>query len=288
MIGDLDDDDLNGDAGNDRLDGGDNGNDDDDFDGGPGIDRVVFGIIPGLTYTCTGQTVSIDMDNSPTTTAAQTDHPTTTTCGTRSSPSPGAPSVTRSPAAASPTPSPAIPAAPAATPGGNDTLNGDPNTVRRRQRHGLPRRRRGQRRLQRRRHRRVPPGFDTVTYGFPFTGHAATCSGLQSTSPRRRRQRLRRLRQHRRQRQRRHRAGDRNGVADTINATAADQAVSLFGRLGNDTLTDSTFGDFLNGEGGADTINCTNGGTDTNVLDGADTVNGSCEYRARGAAMPRS
>ncbi len=63
MIGDVDDDDLNGDAGNDRLDGGDNGNDDDDFDGGTGIDRVVFGIIPGLTYTCTGQAVVIDMDN---------------------------------------------------------------------------------------------------------------------------------------------------------------------------------------------------------------------------------
>ena len=56
------------------------------------------------------------------------------------------------------------------------------------------------------------------------------------------------------------------------------QAVSLFGRLGNDTLTDSTFGDFLNGQGGADTINCTNGGTDTNVVDGADTVNGTCEF----------
>ena len=68
-----------------------------------------------------------------------------------------------------------------------------------------------------------------------------------------------------------------SGLADTINATAADQAVSLFGRLGNDVLTDSTFGDFLNGEAGADTINCTNGGTDTYVIDGADTVNGSCE-----------
>ena len=45
--------------------------------------------------------------------------------------------------------------------------------------------------------------------------------------------------------------GNANG--DTINATAADQGVQLFGRLGNDTLTDSAFNDLLNGEGGTDT-----------------------------------
>jgi hypothetical protein len=63
---------------------------------------------------------------------------------------------------------------------------------------------------------------------------------------------------------------------DTIDATAAAQAVSLFGRAGTDTLTDSTFGDTMNGEGDADTYNCTNGGTDTIFQDGSDTVNGSC------------
>ena len=115
-------------------------------------------------------------------------------------------------------------------------------------------------------------GFDTVTYGFPYTGGGGISVDLDDV------------------------ADDNDGFgntgdnvngdiervignsgADTINATAADQAVSLFGRAGTDTLTDSPFGDFLNGEGGADTINCTNGGTDTYVIDGSDTVNGSCE-----------
>jgi hypothetical protein len=121
-------------------------------------------------------------------------------------------------------------------------------------------------------------GFDTVTFGVPYTGHAATCSGFavdvtfddvandcdgfgnitDNVN------------------------GDierviGSGLNDRINATAADQAVWLFGRAGNDTLTDSAFGDFLNGEGGADTINCPNGGTDTHVIDGSDTVTGSCE-----------
>jgi hypothetical protein len=115
-------------------------------------------------------------------------------------------------------------------------------------------------------------GFDTVTYGLPYTGgvgisvdlddNADDNDGFGNTGDNVR--------------------GDIERVigtsnADTINATAADQAVSLFGRLGNDTLTDSAFGDFLNGEGGADTINCPNGGTDTYVIDGADTVTGSCE-----------
>ncbi len=116
-------------------------------------------------------------------------------------------------------------------------------------------------------------GFDTVTYGFPFTGGGGISVDLDDVAD---------------DNDGFGNTGDNvngdiervigNSSGDTINATAADQAVSLFGRLGNDTLTDSTFGDFLNGEGGADTINCTNGGTDTNVPDGADTVNGSCEF----------
>ena len=121
-------------------------------------------------------------------------------------------------------------------------------------------------------------GFDTVTYGFPYTGHAATCSGFavdvtlddvandcdgfgnltDNVN------------------------GDierviGSGLNDRIIATAADQGVSLYGRLGNDTLTDSPFGDFLGGQGGADTINCPNGGTDSYNADPADTVTGSCE-----------
>jgi hypothetical protein len=46
-----------------------------------------------------------------------------------------------------------------------------------------------------------------------------------------------------------------------LNATAAEQAVQLFGRLGNDTLTDSPFDDLLDGEAGTDTANCVNGGS---------------------------
>ena len=65
-----------------------------------------------------------------------------------------------------------------------------------------------------------------------------------------------------------------NAQADTINAAGADQAVQLFGRLGDDTLTDGPFGDLLNGEGGTDTANCTNGGTDTAI---AIETNNGCE-----------
>ncbi len=56
-----------------------------------------------------------------------------------------------------------------------------------------------------------------------------------------------------------------NAQADTIDATGADQAVQLFGRLGNDILTDGPEDDLLNGEGGTDTANCVNGGIDTAI-----------------------
>jgi hypothetical protein len=128
-------------------------------------------------------------------------------------------------------------------------------------------------------------GFDTVTYGAPYTGAVAgTCSGqavttgfavnLDTDNT----------------------ADDCDGFGNTlenvhsdieriigsgaddrINATAAAQGVSLYGRDGADTLTDSPFGDFLAGQGGADTINCPNGGTDSYNVDPADTVTGSCE-----------
>jgi Ca2+-binding RTX toxin-like protein len=66
-----------------------------------------------------------------------------------------------------------------------------------------------------------------------------------------------------------------NSGNDTLNATLAEQAVQLFGRLGNDTLTDSAFDDLLDGEGGTDTVNCPNGGTDS--YRSAEVVNGACE-----------
>jgi glucose/arabinose dehydrogenase len=66
-------------------------------------------------------------------------------------------------------------------------------------------------------------------------------------------------------------------LADSLSAAAAQVAVSLIGRAGNDILTDGPFDDLLNGNGGADTFNCTGGGSDTVVgLQAIDTVNGSC------------
>ena len=113
-------------------------------------------------------------------------------------------------------------------------------------------------------------GFDTVTYGAPYVDAAAP--GISVTLD--------------------DAANDGDGFgntdnvngdceriignaqADTINAAAADQAVQLFGRLGNDTLTDGPGDDTLNGEGGTDTANCTTGGTDTAI---AIETNNGCE-----------
>ena len=64
--------------------------------------------------------------------------------------------------------------------------------------------------------------------------------------------------------------------SDSINATGftvvpasgtevGQLGVQLFGRLGNDTLTDSPGNDLLNGEGGTDTANCPNGGTNVSL-----------------------
>ena len=289
-------DDLNGDAGNDRLDGGDNGEEqDDDFDGGNGIDRVVFGIIPGFTYTCTSQAVNIDMDNT-----ADDD-----VCSDGSSDNnnvrDSVESVTGSTLGDTITGScfantfAGDPGSTNGSTGGADTLNGDPSggctaasgstdflggaegndTF---DGDGL-----------------IDgshfKGLDTVTYGFPLSGHATTtatttggscstagsgfavrvildgtandCDGFGNTDFV-------------------HTDIDRligSGLADDLDATGVGptQGVSLFGRLGNDTLTDGPAGDFLNGEGGADAINCPNGGTDTYVIDASDTVTGSCE-----------
>jgi hypothetical protein len=290
LIGDSGDDDLNGDAGNDRLDGGDNGEEDnDDFDGGSGIDRVVFGIITGHTYTCTSQSIVLDMDNS-----ADDD-----SCADSNSDDnnvrDSVESVTGSTTNDTITGScfantfAGDPGSTNGSTGGNDTLNGDPTA-------GCTAAAgstdflgggegsdvfNGDGTIDGTHFK----GFDTVTYGFPYTGAVAgtcsgqavttgfavnidlddvadDCDGFGNTTD--------------------NVLGDierviGSGAADRINATAADQAVSLFGRLGNDALTDSTFGDFLNGEGGADAINCPNGGTDTYVIDGADTVTGTCE-----------
>ena len=51
--------------------------------------------------------------------------------------------------------------------------------------------------------------------------------------------------------------------------------MQLFGRFGDDLLTDGPFNDVLDGEGGADTINCPNGGTD--VTFNGESVGAGCE-----------
>ena len=270
LIGDNGADDLNGDNGNDRLDGGNNGNFDDDFDGGTGIDRLVSGIIAGNTYTCAAQADVITMDNVAndlicsdagsdnnnvrdsveSVTGSNLGDTITGSClantfagsnnaAANTAPVDGGDSFNGDPEGC-------------ATNGtdflgggeGNDVFNCDGSTG--------------------------TAGFDTVTYGTPYTGGAAISITLDDV------------------------ANDNDGMGnltdnvqgdceriigtggnDTIDATGADQGVQLFGRLGDDTLTDSTFDDLLNGEGGtADVANCTNGGTDTAV--GIETNNG-CE-----------
>ena len=116
-------------------------------------------------------------------------------------------------------------------------------------------------------------GFDTVTYGTPFVYAGAEAISVTIGGG----------------------ANDNDGWGntseninadieriigssgnDSINATGftvvpasgtevGQLGVQLFGRLGNDTLTDSPGNDLLNGEGGTDTANCPNGGTNVSL-----------------------
>jgi hypothetical protein len=130
-------------------------------------------------------------------------------------------------------------------------------------------------------------GFDTVTYGLPYSGHAQTtatatggscstagsgfavrvtldgtandCDGFGNTDNV-------------------HTDIERligSGLPDYLNGTGAAQGVQLFGRLGNDTLIGSPNGDFLDGEGGTDTLDCA-GGTDAYRTDGGESIS-NCE-----------
>ena len=254
-------DDLNGDAGNDRMDGG-AGTGNDDFDGGVDLDRVQYGSLdpPGATnfsYTCTAQAVNIDLDN------AGDDDSCANTARDNDNVQSTVESVTGSTTADTITGSCGANtfAGSAGTASGhtdgNDTLNGDPgacapnggdflgggegNDVFNCDGTG------------------ATPGVDTVTYGNPYTGGAAISVDLDDA------------------------ADDNDGMGnttenvqgdceriigtangDTIDATNADQGVQLFGRLGGDTLTGSGFDDLLNGEDGTDVGNC-GGGTDTAI-----------------------
>jgi hypothetical protein len=122
-------------------------------------------------------------------------------------------------------------------------------------------------------------GFDTVTYGSPYTGAVTSaacavsavnyavrvtlddvandCDGFGNVTD--------------------NVNGDiervvGSGANDYIDATAADQDVQLFGGLGDDFMIDSTFNDLLNGQDGTDTANCPNGGTNVSLNNEA----GSC------------
>lgn len=64
---------------------------------------------------------------------------------------------------------------------------------------------------------------------------------------------------------------------DTIDASAATQGVSLWGRAGDDTLIGSGFNDFLRGELGADTLDCGGDTNDMYVFDPADLSVTNCE-----------
>ena len=275
LVGGRRADDINGDAGNDRLDPGNNQEVSlDDLDGGTGIDRAVFGIIADAapipaganTYTCNDQGLVITMDNVAndsdcSDTAADTvnirDSVESVTGSSFSS--------TGTPAGNSDTITGSCLANTFAGSNGTavghndagDTFNGDPAVC---ATNGTDFLGGGEGNDSFNCDGTGTAGFDTVTYGTPYTGGAAISITLDDV------------------------ANDDDGMGnttdnvqgdceriigtangDTINATGADQAVQLFGRLGGDTLTDGPFDDLLNGEGGTDTANCTNGGTDTAI-----------------------
>lgn len=255
---------LSGGSGNDRLEGGD-GND--VFNGGADLDRVTYGTGGGVLSNACADSISVDIDNvaddggcngeaaenvqdsvesitgsniatdtitgscGPNTIAGDT--------GTTNGGAGAADTINGDPAACAPNGGDFLGGGE-----GNDSFNCDGTGA--------------------------TPGFDTVTYGTPFTTFA---TGLGITLD--------------------DIANDNDGFgnvtenvqgdceriigspgADTIDATGADQAVQLFGRAGNDVLTDSAFNDTLNGEADTDTGNCINGGTDTalNI-----EINNGCE-----------
>jgi len=265
LIGDDGADDLNGDDGNDRLDGGDNANFDDDIDGGLGLDRLVNGTLAGHTYTCTQQALSITLDN------VNNDSLCSDGGSDNNNIRDSVESVTGSTLGDSITGS-CVANTFAGSNGtangatdGADTFNGDPNTCASGNGNDF---------LGGGEGNDVfncdgttgAAGFDTVTYGSPYTGGGAISVTLDNN------------------------ANDNDGMgnttenvqsdcnriigtanADVINATASASdniGVQLFGRAGDDVLTDGPFDDLLNGEGNTtaspgNTANCINGGTDT-------------------------
>jgi hypothetical protein len=254
---------LNGGLGNDRIDGGTNGGTGDLINGGSGIDRVLWSTCGAAATVTIGVTAGNDGctdgsgDEATDTVGADIESMTGTAFGDTITGTCSANTFAGSSSTVD---------------GGDgaDTFNGDPNTCNSPSANGddFFGGGEGADDFNGDGTGTGAAGFDTVTYGFPYTGVGnlnidwgggnddtdgyGTLDDVQTDIER----------------------VIGNTGNDTINATGAAQAVSLFGRDGTDTLTDSPFGDFMNGEGGADTYNCVNGGTDTIVQDGGDTVNG--------------
>jgi RTX calcium-binding nonapeptide repeat (4 copies) len=286
IIGGSSTDDLNGNDGNDRLDGGDDSGDNgDDYDGGTGIDRVVYGSLAGFTYTCDSQPVVVTMDNlSGDDSCSDEDDNSENVRDSVESITGGTDDGDVITGSCFANTFAGDPGSANGSAGGTDTINGDPNTCS--GGNGTDFMGGGE-------DNDVFDGdgttgaaaFDTVTYGFPYTGAVAgtcsnqavttgfavnldtdntndDCDGFGNTS------------------ENVHNDIERiigSGAADRINATSAAQGVSLYGRLGGDTLIGSGFGDFLDGESGVDSLTCL-GGSDTYRDDeNEDTVAADCE-----------
>jgi hypothetical protein len=271
--GDADNDTLNGNAGQDVFNGGtgtdrmEGGLDGDDFTGGDGIDRVLY-------VTGCSQGVTVTIDNSPNDIGCNGDSSenvrdtvesiTGSTFGDTITGSCSANTFAGDPGSAS------------GNPGGNDTLNGDPNTCA--GGNGADFMGGGEGNdIFNGDGTTGAAGFDTVTYGSPYTGGTGISVTLDDAGPGTA-------------------ANDNDGFGnvdenvngdiervigsssgDTIDATAADQGVNLFGRATGDTLTGSGFSDFLDGEGGVDSLTCL-GGLDTyRDNENEDTIAADCE-----------
>ncbi|HXE99979.1 MAG TPA: calcium-binding protein [Solirubrobacterales bacterium] len=269
ITGAADNDTLNGGSGSDRMDGG---ADNDTLNGGSGIDRALYSAATaGATVTIDNTANDLDgqggtdnvQDSVESITGSSFNDTITGSCFANTIV--GDPGSTNGSAGGNDT----LNGDPASCPGGNgadilgggegnDIFDGDGTTG--------------------------AAGFDTVTYGTPYTGAvAATCAGQAVTAgfavnldtdnaaddcdgfgntTENVHSDIERI------------VG--SGAADRVNAASANQGVQLLGRDGNDTLLGSPFGDFLWGEDGADTLDCA-GGTDTYRTNGGDASITNCE-----------
>ena len=259
------DDTLNGGAGNDRLDGAGNTAAGDELSGGADIDRVLFGSCgTGVTVTIATSAASADNDGC---TDGSGDLPNDDVYQDVESFTGTAFGDTITGNCTANTFAGSVDTTPAGT-DGDDTFNGDPAGC-------LPATTDGTEADFMGGGEGADTfngdgsgnaGFDTVTYGSPYSGWTAAgatctvtvvravevtfdetandCDGFGATTE--------------------NVNGDINrligsGLADSLSGAGADQDVQLFGRLGNDLLTDGPFNDLLNGEGGTDTANCSAG-----------------------------